>query len=163
MNNIYSKLQQIKQQKNQKLNLFISEENQQIIRELKASKKVNLFMPTEFSFLYSPLTEKKYVDAFKKLFWGISINEDLEKLYCLPPTTISVWIDYDYTPHSQWAYDSNDFVNLYVIHSKEELLELIDWLIETQNKSHSFFESYDNDEIVYFIENILNKNKNMGE
>ncbi len=154
---IYSKLQQVKQRKKGTLNLIISEENQEILRELKASKKVNVFTPKEFSFIYAPLTEKNYIEVFEKLFWGININEDLEKLYYSPPTSVCIWIDYNYTPCYQWTRNPNDFINLYIVHTKEEFLELMDWFIETLNKSHLFFESYDNDEIISFIENVINK------
>lgn len=150
----YSNSEQIKEEQGKKLNLFASTELQEIIRELKASKNVNLFTADEFSNVYLQILGSEFLKPFEKLFWGIHISANVKELYSSPPTSVAIWVDYDYTPHSDWKVNSNDIENLYVVHTKEELLEIVGWFIETLNESPVFAELYDNDVVASYIEQI---------
>lgn len=146
--------EQIKKEQGKKLNLFVSKELQEIIRELKASENVNIFTTDEFSNIYLQILNFNFLQTFKKLYWGIHISDDAKELYSSPPTSVVIWVDYNYTPHSDWKVSLNDIENLYVVHTKEELLEVLEWFIKTFKDSSLFAELYDNDIITSYVEQI---------
>ena len=146
--------EQVKKEQGKKLNLFVSKELQEIIREFKANENVNLFTANEFSNIYLQILNFNFLQAFEKLYWGIHISDDAKELYSSPPTSVAIWVDYNYTPHSDWKVKLNDIENLYVVHTKEELLEVLNWFIETFKDSSLFVELYDNDIIASYVEQI---------
>ena len=154
----YSIFETIKKHKG-KLNIFVAQEIQENLKEVKACKQVNIFTPEEFTTIYQTILNGKFCDyckSIEKLYRGIHISTEISQLRKCPPTTISIWIDKKYIPYDEWDNHIN-LPNFYVVHSMEELIEMIEYLINTCNKSHEFTEQYDNNVVANWVEHIQSK------
>ena len=146
------KINLIKRQE-KKLNLFVSNELQETIKASKNIEETNLFTTEELFNIQSQITNSNFLTPFERMFWGINISENLNDLYVSPPTSVSIWVDYDYVSYTHWKNNTDYTVTLYVVHTKEDLLDLINWFIKSLNKSISFVDFYDNDTIATYVEN----------
>ena len=136
-----------------KLNLFVSNELQETIKTAENVEEINLFTTEELFDIQSQITNSNFLTPFERMFWGINISENLNDLYVSPPTSVSIWVDYDYVSYTHWKNNTDYTVTLYVVHTKEDLLDLINWFIKSLNKSISFVDFYDNDTIATYVEN----------
>lgn len=150
--NYFSFLEQLKKTDKCELSLFVSEDFQEIIKKLEKSKEVTLYTTKELFDIRLEISNLNILTSFKKLFWGIHISDNVYDLYTSPPTSVAIWFDYNNTPHSEWKVNSNDIENFYVVHTEEELIEMINWFIETLNESELFVKYYDNDKVSTWIQ-----------